>query len=291
MKPASFEYAAPQTLTDALALKAQYAGDCRVLAGGQSLIPAMNFRLAQPMTLIDINGISELSYIRAEQNELRIGAMTRNSTLERSDLVHKFAPLMAEAMPLIAHPQIRNRGTIGGSLAHADPAAEMPVLAVALNARLRAQNAQSDRWISANEFFLGLFTTALEADELLVEIAIPQQAARTGNAFVEFARRHGDYALMGVAAVISLDENGACTRAKLVYLNAGPGPMVATQAAASLIQQKISETHIEQAARIASQNEIEPMGNMHATVEYQRHLAFVLTRRALRMALERAQKS
>lgn len=288
MKPAAFEYFAPQSLDAALALLAQHGGDAKPLAGGQSLIPAMNFRVAQPAILVDLNRLDELDYVRqADGGELRIGAMTRQRRLERELLVARAAPLLHETIPYIAHPQIRNRGTIGGSLAHADPAAELPVIAMALDARLRLQSASGERWVAAGEFFQGLFTTALTPEELLVEIALPAMPPRTGWSFIEFARRHGDYALMGVAARVTLDEAGQCRQARLVYLNAGDGPVDARQAAESLRGRTLSTEAIDAAADLAADNEIDPTGNVHASAEYQRHLANVLTRRALKQAAER----
>jgi len=291
MKPAPFDYQAPHSLEEALALKAQYGDDAKFLAGGQSLIPAMNFRLVQASLLVDVNGLPSLDFVReAHGGELRVGALTRQRKLERDPLVARHAPLLRETMPYVAHPQIRNRGTLGGSLAHADPAAELPVIAVALGARLRAQSMRGDRWIAVEDFFKGLFTTDLAADEMLVEVALPALPPRTGTAFVEFARRRGDYALMGVAAVVTLDGDGICQQARLVYLNAGEGPVSAQQAAGLLRGEKPSASVIEAAAASAG-DEINPMGNVHASPDYQRHLARVLTRRTLTLAFERAQQN
>ena len=290
MKPAPFDYAAPASLDEALVLKAQHGDEAKFLAGGQSLVPAMNFRLVQAALLVDLNGLTGLDYIRAdaERGELHLGAMTRQRRLERDPAVAQSSPLLREAMPWVAHPQIRNRGTLGGSLAHADPAAELPVVAVALGARFKAQSTRGERWISADDFFKGLFTTDLASDEMLVEVALPALPPRTGTAFVEFARRRGDYALMGVAAVVTLDENGVCRQARLVYLNAGDGPVNAREAAGLLAGQSPSASAMEAAAALAADKEINPMGNVHASPEYQRHLARVLTRRALKQAFERA---
>jgi len=289
MKPPAFEYHAPDSLDAALELMAQHGADAKVLAGGQSLVPAMNFRVAQPALLVDLNGLAELDTIRqSDDGELRIGAMTRQRRLERDPLVAQFAPLLHEAMPHVAHPQIRNRGTLGGSLAHADPAAELPVVTVALGARFRAQSANGQRWIAAGQFFHGLFTTDLTPEEILVEVAQPALAPGSGWSFMEVARRHGDYALMGIAAWVTLDERGICQQARLVYLNAGDGPVDARQAAQMLIGQRQSIKAIEAAAAMASENEIAPAGNVHASAAYQRHLARVLTRRALKQAYERA---
>lgn len=289
MKPAPFAYAAPASLEEALALKAQHGDEAKFLSGGQSLIPAMNFRLAQPALLIDLNTVRGLDGITSlDGGGLRLGAQVRQRQLERDPQVARLAPLVRETMPHVAHPQIRNRGTLGGSLAHADPAAELPVVALALGARFRAQSAAGERWIAAEDFFLGLFTTSLAPDEMLVEVELPALPPRTGTAFLEFARRHGDYALMGVAVVLSLDEAGACRAARLVYLNAGEGPVAASAAAALLEGQPAAEPAFAAAAEHAAAHEINPMGNVHATPLFQRHLARVLTRRALALAAERA---
>lgn len=292
MKPAPFEYAAPDSLDAALALLAQHGADAKALAGGQSLVPAMNFRVAQPALLVDLNGLPEMDYVRESgDGRLRIGAMTRQRRVERDALVARRAPLLHEALPYIAHPQIRNRGTIGGSLVHADPASELPVIALALNARFKARNASGERWLSVEEFFQGMFATALTPDELLVEIELPVMPPRTGWAFEEFARRRGDYALMGVAAIVTMSGGGVCDSARLVYLNAGDGPIVAQRAADLLRGQNPSDELIESAAAKASEDEIEPLGNVHASVAYQRHLARVLTRRALAQAFNRARRN
>ncbi|MEK7328198.1 MAG: xanthine dehydrogenase family protein subunit M [Chloroflexota bacterium] len=289
MKPASFDYVAPDSLQAALALKTEHGDEAKFLAGGQSLIPAMNFRLAQVSLLVDVNDLKELDYVqRADDGKLRLGALTRQRRLERDPLVKQYAPLLHEAMPFIAHPQIRNRGTLGGSLAHADPAAELPVIAVALEARLKAASARGERWITAADFFKGFFTTDLASDEMLVEVALPPLPFRTGTSFIEFSRRRGDYAMLGVAAVVSLDENGACENVRLVYLNAGDGPVDAKQAAGLLKGQKPSAEVFAAAASLAAEQEINPMGSVHASPDYQRHLARVLTGRALKQAFDRA---
>jgi CO/xanthine dehydrogenase FAD-binding subunit len=268
MKPPRFKYIAADSLASALTAKAEYGADARFLAGGQSLIPAMNFRLAQPAVLIDINPIAELDFIR-EDGTLRIGALTRNRALERSPLVAERHPLLAEAVPHVAHPQIRNRGTFGGNLAHADPASELPAVALALGARLRLQSAKSGRWIDAKAFFTGPLTTALREDEMLIEVELPSLPLRTGTCFLEVARRRGDYAMMGVAAVVTGKE------ARIALCNAGGTPVL------------VEVTHIEGAVEEV-QARIDPPGNVHATKQFQKHLAGVLTRRALHIALQRA---
>jgi CO/xanthine dehydrogenase FAD-binding subunit len=289
MKPAPFDYYAPETLEHALELKAQYGDDAKALAGGQSLIPAMNFRVAQPSILVDLNGIKELRYIKAN-GALRIGAMTVQSAAE-NDPATKRVPLLHEAIPNIAHPQIRNRGTIGGSIAHADPASELPVVALALGARMRAQSKTGERWIEAKDFFTGLFSTAMQPDEFLVEVEFPLAQANSGYAFVELARRHGDYAMAGLGACVTIDADGNCSQAKLVYLNVGDGPVDAVQAAASLQGKPLDEAAMKEAGRIASQEDMQPFGNVHASADYQRHLSAVLTERALAKANERARFS
>ena len=288
MKPPPFAYLAPDTLEAALEALASHGEEAKILAGGQSLIPAMNFRLAEPALLVDLNPVAELAYIRPTENGgVRIGAMTRQSAVERSSLVAERVPLLHEAMPLIAHPQIRNRGTVGGSLAHADPAAELPVVALALEARFRAQSRTAERWIEAADFFHFMFTTDLQPDEILTEIEFGPLPANTGWAFVEFARRRGDYALAGVAALLTLGDDGNCTRARLVYLNLGDAPIVASEAAQTLIGHPPTPERFREAARIAAEKEIDPLGSVHASPAYQRHLANVLTTQALERAAAR----
>ena len=290
MKPAPFEYHAPDSLEQALELMSQYADEGKILAGGQSLVPAMNFRIMQPSVLIDLNRIEELSYIHEEGKVIRVGAMSRERHLEFNASIAKHVPLLAEAAPFIAHPQIRNRGTIGGSLVNADPAAELPVLMLASNARLKARNKSRERWMDAQDFFVGMFTTALEPDEILVEIELPFMPERTGWSFMEVAPRAGDYALMGVAALVTLDEGGKCNHARLVYLNAGDGPVDAKEAAKILEGETLNDALLEAAAVLASEQEITPFGNVHTSPEFQQHLAKVLTQRALKQALQRARE-
>jgi aerobic carbon-monoxide dehydrogenase medium subunit len=289
MKPAPFEYQAPESLEAALEALSRHGGEAKILAGGQSLIPVMNFRLAEPALLIDINKLAELDFVRREDDGgLRVGALVRQRRLERDPLVAEAAPLVHEAVPFVAHPQIRNRGTFGGSLAHADPAAEMPAVAVALDARFRLQRSGGDRWVPARQFFAGLFSTALEPEEMLTEVAIPPLPQRTGWSFIEVARRHGDYAQVGAAALVTLDESGRCRAARLVYLSVGDAPVVAEEAARMLAGEELSPAAIQAAAEKASRDEMNPSGDVHATPEFKRHLARVLTGRVLRRAAERA---
>lgn len=286
MKPPLFSYFRPATVDEALSLLAEH-GDAKPLAGGQSLVPAMNFRLSQPAALVDLNRLDALAGIAPSGGGLRIGAMTRQRAVERSPLVAARAPLLAETMPFVAHAQIRNRGTVGGSLAHADPAAELPAVMLALEARLVVKSPAGERQVRAEQFFTGLFATALQPGELVAAIELPAPPARTGCAFEEVARRHGDYALVGVAAVVALDEAGRCARARIALLSVGEAPALATQAAALLAGQQPTSEAIRAAAE-AVNGEIDPPSDIHASAAYRRQLARVLTRRALTRAAARA---
>jgi carbon-monoxide dehydrogenase medium subunit len=286
MKPASFDYHRPASLDEALALLAEHEG-AKPLAGGQSLIPAMNFRLATPSVLIDLNGIPELAFISETDTGLKIGGMTRHRTVEHSEPVKRLAPLVHEAMPYVAHAAIRTRGTFGGSLAHADPAAELPAVMVALDATIGVRGAKGARRIAASEFFSGLFATALEAGELVVDIEIPTRRGRNGFAFLEVARRHGDFALVGVAASVSLDDRGRCADARVALLSVGDRPMIAASAVRALVGETPSADAIRAAADAAASQDIDPTSDIHASATYRRQLARVLTRRALETAFAR----
>ncbi len=289
MKPASFEYFRPRSLDEALSLLAEHGGDAKPLAGGQSLIPAMNFRLATPSVLVDLNRLDELAAIKGEDSgDVRIGGMARQRAVERSTLVMERVPLVAEAMPHIAHPAIRNRGTIGGSLAHADPAAELPAVMLALKARLMVSSKAGAREVPADEFFVGLFTTAVQPGELLTEICIPPTPTRSGFAFKEISRRHGDFALVGAAAVVQLDAQGRCAEARIALLSVGDRPMLAAQGARTLVGQLPSSGAIRAAADATATSDIDPSSDIHASARYRRQLANVLTRRVLERAFERA---
>jgi CO/xanthine dehydrogenase FAD-binding subunit len=288
MKPAAFDYYRPPTLEEALALLDQYGDDAKPLAGGQSLIPAMNFRLAAPAVLVDLNDLRELDYITGGPGPLRVGGMTRQRQVERSALVATSAPLMSETMPSIAHPAIRNRGTIGGSLAHADPAAELPAVMLALNASLVVRSKTGLRKVAAQDFFTGLFATALQSGELLTAVEIPQQPAGTGYAFQEISRRHGDFALAGVAAVVQMNGNGLCHDARIALLSVGDRPMLAEEAAKALRGQRPSAEAMRASADAASTSDIDPPSDIHASAVYRRQLANVLTRRVLQKAFDRA---
>ena len=286
MKPAAFEFHRATSLDDALALLATHP-DAKPLAGGQSLIPAMNFRLAQPSILIDLNHVGELAGIVVTgEGALRIGAMTRHAAVEKSDEVRRLAPLLAEAMPHVAHPQIRSRGTLGGSLAHADPSAELPAVMIALNATFVLRSRAGERRVTATDFFTGLFTTALTPGELLVAVELPRRAPRAGSAFLEIARRHGDYALAGVAAELSLDERGLITAARVGMLSVGDYPVLA-RGTISLMGRSPSQEVLLAVAE-AIREEVDPPSDIHADARYRRQLAGVLARRALTIAADRA---
>ena len=291
MKPAPFRYVAAKSLAQALALKAEHGDEARFLAGGQSLVPTMNFRLTQPAMLIDINPLDELTGVRQGEGgrRLRIGALTRYRMMERDPATARQLPLVHEALPHIAHPQIRNRGTIGGNLAHADPASEMPAIVLALGGRLRAQSAKGERWIAAPDFFVGALSTALAPDEMLTEVELPPAEPRSGACFMEVARRRGDFAIIGVAVTLRLDADGRCAQARIALCNVAEVPFFAAQASQSLAGRKIAAPEIDEAAALV-RRAVDPPGNIHAGRDFQRHIAGVLTARALAVANERAQR-
>jgi CO/xanthine dehydrogenase FAD-binding subunit len=288
MKPAPFKYIATTSLEHALSLKAEHGDDAKFLAGGQSLMPAMNFRLARPAVIIDINGIGDIAGIRPSGTAMRVGPLTRYRTLQRDAAFAGTFPLIREALPHIAHPQIRNRGTIGGNLSHADPASELPAIVVALNARFRLQAANRERWVEASQFFVGALTTDLQPDEILAEIELPLPRPRTGACFMEIARRRGDFAIVGLAATMTLGERDQCTDVRLVFCGAGETPIDASATAAkSLTGHAPAEAAILEVAS-AVQTMIDPAGSVHASADYQRHISGVLTERALATAHQRA---
>jgi carbon-monoxide dehydrogenase medium subunit/6-hydroxypseudooxynicotine dehydrogenase subunit alpha len=284
LKPAPFAYDDPRTVDEAVALLAEHGDDAKVLAGGQSLVPLLNFRLARPDRLVDVNRIDELAQLRRREGALRIGAIVRTATLERSRLASRHWPLLVQASRLVGHPQIRSRGTVGGSAAHADAAAELPVAFAALEARFHVRSARGVRVIAAEDFFLGPLTTALDPDELLAEIELPALPPGTGTAFEEYARRRGDFALAGAAAVLTVDDAGECTRARLALLGAGAVPFRATRAEEMLIGERIGGGGgADEAGRVAAA-EARPAGD----ASHRRALLQALVRRAVLGAAERA---
>jgi carbon-monoxide dehydrogenase medium subunit len=287
MKPAAFAYYDPTTTAEALALLGELSEDAKVMAGGQSLMPMLNMRLARPAAIIDINRVGELASLDEAQGGLRIGALTRHRAVERSEVVTRRSPLLAEAILSIGHPPIRSRGTIGGSLAHADPAAELPAVLLALDGWVQASSSRGTRRIAAADLFVGPLATSLEPDELLTEAFFPALPSGTGTAFLEVTRRHGDFALVGVAACLTLDQQGVCTWAAIALLGAGETQTRASEAEAALVGQAVSDAAIA-AAGAAAMAALEPMGDIHASPEYRKQVAGVLTRRALSVAWERA---
>lgn len=288
MKPAVLEYHKATSVADAVQVLGQAEdGDGKVLAGGQSLVPMLNMRLARPSVLVDINGLSELDYVRRDGDFLAIGALTRIRRVETSAEVKKWAPLLAEAITFVAHATIRNRGTIGGSVAHADPAAELPAVLCALDADMVVTGRDGNRTVAARDFFHGFLTTAVENEELLTEVRIPRLPDRTGCAVEELARRHGDFAIAAVFAAVTLDRDGRCTDARLALAGTNPTPVRAGEAEAVLIGSSVTGDIIDRAAEAAA-TATRSASDIHAPAEYRREMASVLTRRALHRAVSTA---
>jgi len=286
MKPAPFEYHRAADVDDAVAALRQ-ADDGKAIAGGQSLIALMNLRLARPELLVDLNPLHDLDYVEPRADGgMAIGAMTRQRSLEWSALVAERCPVMAEALPLVAHAAIRNRGTIGGSLAHADSGSELCSVALATDALLRVHGPDGDREIPASEFFLGTFTTALAEDEILTEIIIPGAAPRTGSAYAEVSRRRGDFALAGVGCVVSLNDDETVRQARIACISVGSSALRARHAEDSLTGSHLGEAAIRQAASLVSED-IDPAGDLHASAAFRQHLAKTLTGQVLRTAAGR----
>ena len=282
MKPAPFDYVRAATVDEAVAILAGSNGEAKVLAGGQSLVPMLNFRVVDVPLFVDINGIEGLDRIEeTDGGGLRIGALTRHSTLETSNLVKDRFPVMHEAMKHVAHLAIRNRGTIGGSLSHADPAAELPTMAVLLNATIITANASGGREISAAEFFIAPLTTSLTPDEIVVAVDLPGLPQGSGYGFEEFAQRRGDFGIAGVAAIVKMDGQ-IVTKARIALMGLHDIPIRAHGAEAALVENGID------AAAAAARQEADPMTDLHGSAEYRRHLAEALTRRALTTAIERS---
>jgi CO/xanthine dehydrogenase FAD-binding subunit len=287
----AFHLETAQTVDDAIALLADSGRDVKVLAGGQSLVPLLNFRLARPEVLVDINYVRELQYIHERDGGLAIGAMTRLRGLEESADVARLAPLITETLPSVAHAPIRNRGTFGGSLAHADSAAELCTVALALDATLVARSQRGgERLIPIDQFFVGPFTTTLRSDELLTEIRLPAFPAGAGWAFNEVARRRGDFAMVAVAAVLQVDAQAKVSSARLAYTSMGPTPLRARATEAQLIGQPAAADTFARAAETAVA-ELDPGDDFHASREYRLQVGQALTRRALARALDRTRPS
>jgi carbon-monoxide dehydrogenase medium subunit len=286
MKPPAFEYVVARTVDEAVEQLNKHGAGAKILAGGQSLTPMMNFRLVHPEVLVDINRIKGLDHITPQNGGLRIGALTRHRAIETSDAVRDKVPVLAAAAAEVGHLAIRNRGTFGGSLAHADPAAEFPVIAMALDATITTKSAKGGRTIAAKDFFVSYLQSAVEDGEIVTEVTIPGLAPKTGWGFEELSRRPGDFALAMVCALVTLD-GGKVKDARIAMGGVGATALRAPGAEAMLKGQALSEDLVKRAGEKAAQ-EADPSNDVHATADFRRHLVSVLTRRALQAAEKRA---
>lgn len=286
MIPGKFDYYAPTTLDEAVSLLAEHGEDAKILAGGQSLIPAMRYRLALPETLIDINNIEGLRYIREDNGHLAIGAMTLEVALEDSDVIQSNYQLMADAVEVIADPVVRNAATIGGNIAHSDPANDHPAVMLAYNAEIIALGPNGTRSIAIDDFFTGLFENALGEDEILTEIRIPRPAAGSGGSYSKIERKVGDYAISAVAVQLTMDGD-TCTAARIGLTNVSPVPIRAKNAEAAIIGKTLTEEVLEAAGKAAAA-ECDPSQDLRGTVEYKRDLTRILVKRTIKEAAERA---
>jgi CO/xanthine dehydrogenase FAD-binding subunit len=291
MKPAPFDYYAPTDMGEALSILAEHGDDAKLLAGGQSLMPMMNMRLATPPVVVDINRVAGLDGIaQAPDGGLTIGAMTRQRTIERSSTIRQHSPLMADAMPLLGHFQIRNRGTIGGSVVHADPAAELPAVLMALEAEFALRNAERERVVPADAFFVTFLTTATEPDELLTEIRLPAWSAAWGWDIQEVSRRQGDFALVGSVAMVQVDDAETCRAARLVLFGVGETPVRVASAEARMLGQHLDDALLQEVEGIVTEA-LEPEGDIHASATYRKEVGGVMARRTLQQARLRAMGS
>lgn len=289
MIPNSFEYHAPESIEEAIKLLSDYPDDAKLLAGGHSLLPMMKLRFAEPSHLVDINGIDELRGVRLDGDKVHIGSMTTENAIIASETLQQHCPLLPEAAHNISDPQVRNRGTIGGDIAHGDPANDHPALMIACNAEFRLRGPGGERGVAAAEFFLGTYWTALEADEVMTEIVIPAFAPRTGYAYCKLKRKQGDWATAASAVVLRLD-GSTCAEARIGLTNVGPTALSADDAAAALVGKVVDEAAIEEAARKAMAI-CDPAEDLRGDVEYKTHMAGEMTRRAIRQALQRAEEN
>jgi len=287
MIPRSFEYFSPRTLDEAIALLQKLGPEAKLLSGGQSLIPMMKLRLVSPEYIVDINRIPGLDYISESDGHLKIGALAREHQLESSETVQTKFPIIADTAKVIADPLVRSQATVCGNLAHGDPANDHPATMLALGATVVATGPKGQREISIDDFFPGLFTTALEAEEILTEIRVPIPPPKSGGAYLKLERKVGDFATAGVAVQITLDDAGACKRAGIGLTNVGFTPIKAKQTEALLAGKKLDEATIQQAGEMAA-SESQPMDDIRGSADYKRDLVRVLTTRALKRALDRA---
>jgi carbon-monoxide dehydrogenase medium subunit len=289
MIPPAFEYLRPSTIPEAIGFLQQFGDDAKILSGGQSLIPMMKFRLARPAYLIDINRIAGLSYIREEGGYLKIGALTREAELEHSPLIQSRFPIIHDTTRVVADPQVRNVATLAGNLAHGDPANDHPATMLSVGAKIAATGPNAERVIPIEEFFITLFTTALNPDEIVTEIRIPLPPPRSGGAYFKLERKVGDFATAAVAAQLTLDASGVCQQAGIGLTNVGPTPLKARTAEEFLRGKKLDDANIRQAAQLASE-EAQPSADLRGPVEYKHGLVKELAIRALSRAAERASK-
>ena len=289
MIPPSFEYLRPNTIPEAIAMLQQHGDAAKILSGGQSLIPMMKLRLARPAILIDINRISGLSHIKEEGGYLKIGGLTREAELEFSPLVRSKYPILADTTHVIADPQVRNLATVGGNLAHGDPANDHPATMIALGAQVVANGPKGERVIPIDNFFVSLFTTALKPDEILTEIRVPVPPPRSAGAYLKLERKVGDFATAAVAVQVTLDENGACQKVGMGLTNVGATPVKARKAEDFLRGKKLDDVAIAQAAQLAA-DQAEPSADLRGPVEYKKGLVKELAKRALQLTRERVSK-
>ncbi len=287
MFPSRFDYYQPKTLQEAIELLAQSGGEAKVLAGGHSLLPLMKLRLAQPRCLVDIARVPGLAGISQQDGTVVIGAMTTHHDLETSQVLHSRVPIISEAAGLIGDLQVRNRGTIGGSLAHADPAADLPAVVLALAAQMKAVGSGGEKVIGAEDFFVDIMTTALQPDEILTEVRVPAFGPRTGGAYLKFPNPASRYAVVGVAAVVSVDADDNVQAIRVGITGLAGKPFRATRVEQELMGQKATAEAIAEAAQHAPDG-VEPLSDIHASARYRAHLASVFTRRAISAAVERA---
>jgi aerobic carbon-monoxide dehydrogenase medium subunit len=286
MKPAPFEYFAPTDISEALDLLERYGDEAKILAGGQSLMPLMNMRLARPHVLVDINRLPALSHISlGADGALAVGALTRQRAIERASSIQTHYPLLAAVMPSLGHFQIRNRGTIGGSIVHADPAAELPALCLALEAQFVLRSAVGQRTVNAADFFRTYLTTAIEPVEMLVDVRFPPWQPQWRWGFQEICRREGDFALVGAVAVLQLDDNAMCQAARLTMFGVGGTPVRLQRAEGTLSGQRLDARVLDPLAHVVAA-ELEPDSDIHASAEYRREVGGVVARRAVAMAIE-----
>lgn len=287
MIPSSFDYVAPSTLDEAVQLLRQHAGEAKILAGGQSLIPMLKLRLAEPAVLVDINRIPGLAYVEQREGELHIGALAREADLDGSAIVRQRYRILVDTAAVIADPLVRNSATLCGNIAHGDPGNDHPATMLALDAVFIARGPKGERRIPAREFFLGLFSTALDTEEILTEIVIPRPSERSAGAYLKLERKVGDYATAGVAAQVTLDDSGACARAGIGLTNVGATAIAAVRAEEFLRSKPLDVETIAQAAEIAA-SEADPFEDRRGSAEYKRDIVRVLAGRALRLAADRA---